>query len=81
MPQWIIVAALLSVLATVWLAWLLWRVNVGPQSKRKGGGDGGAHVYADGGGKSRHDNDATDGGSSDGGSDGGGGDGGGGGGD
>jgi hypothetical protein len=73
MPQWIIVAALLSVLATVWLAWLLWRVNVGPQAKRNtdGGRDGGTHVYVGDGGKSRHDNDANDGGS-DGGSDGGG---------
>ena len=63
MPQWIIVAALLSVLATVWLAWLLWRVNVGPQAKRNVGRDGGSHVFvADGGGKSRHDNDTTDGG-------------------
>lgn len=74
MPQWIIVAALLSVLATVWLAWLLWRVNAGPQAKRGSNGDGGTHVFADSGGKSRHDNDASDSDSgSDGGGDGGGG--------
>lgn len=75
MPQWIIVAALLSVLATVWLAWLLWRVNVGPQAKRgrDRGGDGGTHVIADGGGgKSRHDADSNDGSSDSGGGDGGG---------
>jgi len=63
MPSWIIVAALLSVLATMWLAWLLWRLNAGPQEKRDSGGDGSSHVFADGGGKSRHDSDSSDGGS------------------
>lgn len=73
MGNWVIVAVLLSVLATVWLAWLLHRINQPPEArKRANGGDsaGATPFVADGGGgRSRAD--------SDGGSDAGGGDGGG----
>jgi hypothetical protein len=49
----------------MWLAWLLWRLNAGPQAKRT---DGGAPIIADGG-SSRHDSDASDGASDGGGGD------------
>ena len=74
MGNWVIVAVLLSVLATVWLAWLLYRINQPPEARKRArdGGDASAAPFvADGGGRSRADPD------SDSGSDGGGGDGGG----
>ena len=67
MGNWVIVAVLVSILATVWLAGLLWRINKPAESRnRSGAGDGPTVLAADRG------RDIEDGGSGDGGGDGGG---------
>lgn len=82
MPVWIIIAILLSIAATCGLAWVLRRINQGPDEKqardaKRGQGDGGGDagpLYVDG--PSHRGEAASDHGDGDG--DGGGGDGGGG---
>lgn len=63
MANWVVVAALGSILATVWLGWLLYKINQPQdrtQTRNRGGGDSGAgggtspskdwHAGSDGGG-------------------------------
>lgn len=75
MGNWVIVAVLLSVLATVWLAWLLYRINQPPEARKRAhgsDGSGAAPFVADGGGRSRAESDSdasSDGGGGDGGGD------------
>lgn len=69
MPIWIVFAALGSIVMTLVLTWVLWRINA-PQREaaRRDRGEGGAVHAADAGGRDRDMND----GASDGGGDGGG---------
>lgn len=41
MANWVIVAALGSILATVWLGWLLYRINQPPAQRNRDPGDAG----------------------------------------
>jgi len=72
MGKWVIVAVLVSLLATAWLAWLLHRINTPPEARRRGNGaDAAVPPLAGGSGRDR-DADGQDGGSDGGGGDGGG---------
>jgi len=73
METWVIAAALASIAATGGLAFLLYRMNAGPeQRRRKGAGDGGAAYVGGDGGRGRAESDRSDDSGDGGGGDGGG---------